>query len=59
MLTDAASIKEIHPLMNTDDVYGALYSPTDGTIDPTSVVNAYAKAAKKVSVRSSVRMNEN
>mmetsp|Transcript_15044 Transcript_15044/g.30986 ORF Transcript_15044/g.30986 Transcript_15044/m.30986 type:complete len:916 (-) Transcript_15044:15-2762(-) len=48
VLTDAASIKEIHPLMNTDDVYGALYSPTDGTIDPTSVVNAYAKAAKKL-----------
>ena len=34
--------------MNTDDVYGALYSPTDGTIDPTSIVNAYAKAAKKL-----------
>ena len=41
-------INDIHPLLRTDDVYSALYSPTDGTIDPTSIVNAYAKAAKKI-----------
>jgi sarcosine dehydrogenase len=37
---------EIHPLLSTTDVYGALYIPSDGTIDPTSFVNAYAKAAQ-------------
>jgi len=43
-----SEIKEIHPLLNVDDVYGGVYSPTDGTIDPTGIVNAYAKAAKKL-----------
>ena len=38
--------KEVHPLVATDDVYASLHSPGDGTIDPTGVVTAYAKAAK-------------
>ena len=32
--------------MNVDDLFGAVYVPGDGTIDPTAMTNAYAKAAK-------------
>jgi len=41
-----AEAKKIHPLLNVDDVYGGIYSPTDGTLDPAGLTNAYAKAAK-------------
>ena len=43
--------RDIHPLVATDDVYASLYSPGDGTIDPTGVVVAYSKAAKKLGGR--------
>jgi len=42
-----AEILDVHPLLSVQDVHGGMYSPTDGTIDPTGIVNAYAKAAKK------------
>lgn len=38
--------KDVHPLLNVDDIYGALYSPSDGTLDPEGLTKAYAKAAK-------------
>lgn len=41
-----AEMLDIHPLLNVDDVIGGVYSPSDGTIDPTGVVNQYAKAAR-------------
>jgi len=44
-LIDPATINDIHPLLNTSDLVGALYSPFDGTIDPTTATNAYAAAA--------------
>ena len=28
-------IKEIHPLLNTDEILGGLYVPADGSVDPT------------------------
>lgn len=40
-------IQDVHPLIAVDDVCGALYSPSDGTIDPTGIVNAYSRAAKE------------
>ncbi|GBG33307.1 Sarcosine dehydrogenase, mitochondrial [Hondaea fermentalgiana] len=40
-------IQDVHPLIAVDDVYGGMYSPTDGTIDPSGVVTAYSKAARK------------
>ncbi|CAE8692195.1 unnamed protein product [Polarella glacialis] len=43
-----AEVKEVHPLLRVDDVYGGIYSPGDGTIDPTGITNAYAKAARKL-----------
>eukprot|EP00977_Amphora_coffeiformis_P024538 scaffold16127_cov186-Amphora_coffeaeformis.AAC.1 len=44
-------ITSVHPLINVEDVYGGLYSPTDGTIDPNGIVMAYAKAAKKLGAK--------
>lgn len=41
-----SEVKNVHPLLRVDDIYGGVYSPGDGTIDPTSICNAYAKAAK-------------
>ena len=44
-------VQDVHPLVATDDIVGALYSPTDGTIDPTGIVTAYSKAARKLGAR--------
>ena len=33
--------------MNTDDLYGTLYSPIDGNIDPAGVCTALSRAATK------------
>lgn len=33
--------------MNVDDVYGTLYSPEDGTIDPAGYCAALSKAARQ------------
>ena len=46
-----SEIESVHPLVATGDVYAALHSPGDGTIDPTGVVNAYAKAARALGAR--------
>ena len=37
--------KKLYPLMNVDDLYGTLYSPGDGTLDPASWVAALSRAA--------------
>ncbi|CAJ1421916.1 unnamed protein product [Effrenium voratum] len=41
-------VKKVHPLLRVDDIYGGVWSPGDGTIDPTGICNAYAKAARKI-----------
>lgn len=46
IITDKSEIKQIHPYLNTDDIVGCLYSPNDGTIDPDSITNSLARAAK-------------
>lgn len=43
--------QELYPILNVDDIYGAMHSPTDGTIDPTGFVNAYKKAAERLGSR--------
>jgi len=40
--------KELYPILNVDDIYGAMHSPTDGTIDPAGVVGQYKRAAEKI-----------
>lgn len=39
--------KKLYPLMNVEDLYGTLYSPKDGLIDPTGLCNALVRAAQK------------
>ncbi len=39
-------VKKLNPLIDTSRFIGALYDPNDGHVDPSSVTNAYAKAAK-------------
>ncbi|KAG8194546.1 hypothetical protein JTE90_013293 [Oedothorax gibbosus] len=44
--------KKLYPLMNVSDLYGTLYSPGDGTVDPagfcTSLVRGATKAGAQV-----------
>lgn len=44
--------KKLYPLLNVDDLYGTLYSPGDGTVDPAgfcvSLVRGATKAGAKV-----------
>ncbi|WP_027163278.1 FAD-dependent oxidoreductase [Mesorhizobium sp. WSM1293] len=42
----AGEAKERWPLMNTDDVSGAVWSPDDGRVSPSDVCAALIKAAK-------------
>ncbi|XP_076800239.1 sarcosine dehydrogenase, mitochondrial-like [Clavelina lepadiformis] len=43
----AHEINDLHPLLNVNDVYGAVYSPGDGTMDPATYCMAYLKVAQK------------
>lgn len=43
--------KEVYPILNVADIYGAMHSPTDGTIDPAGIVNAYKRAAERLGSR--------
>ncbi|KAF6039245.1 hypothetical protein EB796_002440 [Bugula neritina] len=38
--------QKLYPIMNKDDLVGALYSPTDGHIDPAGYCTALSRAAK-------------
>ncbi|XP_004714584.1 sarcosine dehydrogenase, mitochondrial [Echinops telfairi] len=40
-----AETKELYPLMNVDDLYGTLYVPHDGTMDPAGTCTTLARAA--------------
>ncbi|MBN1147080.1 MAG: FAD-dependent oxidoreductase [Anaerolineales bacterium] len=42
---------ELFPLINLEGVVGAVYTPTDGVIDPTGLTNALAAGAKKRGTR--------
>jgi dimethylglycine dehydrogenase len=39
-------VRKINPLIDTKHFISALYDPNDGHVDPSSVTNAYAKAAR-------------
>ena len=40
-------IKEIYPLINTDDIVGGIFITKDGQADPVGVANVMAKAARQ------------
>jgi len=46
-LIDVDEIKARCPIIDTDGVIGGLYAEREGYIDPSGVVHAYAKAAKR------------
>ena len=39
-------IKELYPVINSEDILGGVYMPEDGQADPVGVTNVLAKAAK-------------
>ena len=43
-------IKERWPLVNTEDLVGSIYHPTDGYINPADVTMAMAKGARQMDV---------
>lgn len=43
--------KGIVPQLNTEDILGATYSPTDGYADPYSVVQGFASVARRLGVK--------
>ena len=44
---DVEQIKEIYPLISTEDIVGGVFIPQDGQADPVGVTNVLAKAAKQ------------
>lgn len=46
-----AEAKERWPLMNADDVLGAVWSPDDGRVSPSDVCAALVKAAKQLGAK--------
>lgn len=46
-----AEVQERLPMMNTDDLVGALWSPGDGRVDPTALTAAYCREAKQSGAR--------
>jgi len=42
---------ELVPELNIDDILGATYTPTDGFVDPYSVVQGFAAAARRLGVK--------
>ncbi|XP_043191499.1 sarcosine dehydrogenase, mitochondrial-like, partial [Amphibalanus amphitrite] len=38
-----SDVHKVHPLLNTSDMYGCLYSPGDGTIDPAGLCSALTR----------------
>ncbi|CAG0880074.1 unnamed protein product [Darwinula stevensoni] len=40
--------KKLYPLMNVDDLYGTLYVPGDGNIDPAEFCTALTRGAKQL-----------
>lgn len=43
--------KKVYPLMNVSDIYGTLYSPGDGTIDPAGFCTALTRSATRAGAK--------
>ncbi|MEX0365099.1 MAG: FAD-dependent oxidoreductase [Ruegeria sp.] len=50
-VVDAGRARELWPLIETDDVIGAVWSPADGRVNPSDVALALSKGAKARGVR--------
>ncbi|HEX4946880.1 MAG TPA: FAD-dependent oxidoreductase, partial [Blastocatellia bacterium] len=51
VMISQAEIAEFVPQMRVDDMIGGSYCPTDGFVDPNSVMTGFAKRAKELGVR--------
>ena len=49
-LLDAAKVKQRNPLLNTEDILGALWDEKDGDIDPAQLCQALAARSRKAGV---------
>ncbi|UWQ90300.1 FAD-dependent oxidoreductase [Rhodobacteraceae bacterium M382] len=45
-VVDRKQVEELWPLLHTDDVIGAVYSPVDGRVNPSDVALALSKGAR-------------
>ena len=45
-VVDHEQIKQLHPLVRTDGLFGAAHTPTDGHVDASGATHALAKAAR-------------
>ena len=43
--------KKLYPLMNVSDIYGTLYSPKDGTIDPHGLCTALSRFSTRAGAK--------
>jgi 4-methylaminobutanoate oxidase (formaldehyde-forming) len=43
--------KELFPLLNTDGVHGATWTPSDGYVDPNQLTHSFAAGARALGVR--------
>jgi len=43
--------QRLYPLMNVKDIYGTLYSTSDGTIDPAGYCTALVRAATRLGAK--------
>ena len=43
---ERSELQELHPLLNTEGVLGAMYEPNECHVDPSGVTHAYAKGAR-------------
>jgi len=48
---DPNETKKLYPLMNVSDVYGTLYSPRDGVVDPAGFCTALTRAATRAGAK--------
>ena len=49
-VVDAARARDLWPLIETDDVIGAVWSPADGRVNPSDVALALARGARRQGV---------
>lgn len=47
-VVENSDINRLHPCVNTEGLFGAAHTPTDGHVDPTGATNALAKAAQNL-----------
>lgn len=50
-MIDPEEITRVHPLIDTKGLLGALYTPQDGTLDPTTLCTSLIKAGQKYGLK--------